>query len=312
MINFLILASLFVLFQFLGKAADLIITNIKSICQKLGVKIFFLGIILGFFTSTPELAIGFNAISKNIQEIPLGNLLGGIIVLFGLFLGLSMIVERRITTDGKIHSFLPITIYLAIPFILGLDGEISVFDGTTLIIGYLFLIGLSYLKNKNFEDGRSVQMSREDFLKKLGLIVLGIFLVAVLSNLIINLTLILIKNVKIPLFILGVLIFSIGTNLPEIIITIRSWRRHIKELSLSVLTGSVIANPAIIGLFALIKPISFKTDSTYYVLMAFTFIMLAALLRFYETGRTLTRREGIILVAIYGLFLLTQMLFLVY
>ena len=312
LLNFGIIISLFVLFHFLGKSADLIVLNIKRICHKLGIRIFFMGIILGFFTSLPELAIGFNAILKNIPEISLGNLLGGIIVLLGLILGLSMIVERRITTDGKITSFLPTAIYLAVPFILGLDGQISSVDGIALIVGYLFLISLSFIQNKEIQDGFKIKITKEKFLKEIGLIGLGVFLVAILSSLIIQLTLFLLKNIEIPIFILGILLFSIGTNLPEIIITIRSWRHHIKELSLSVLTGSAIANPAIIGLFALIKPIYFKTDPAFYFLMAFTFVMLAALLRFYETKKSLSRKEGFVLVSIYFLFLITQTLFLVY
>lgn len=271
-----------------------------------------MGVILGFFTSTPELAIGLNAVLKNIPEISLGNLFGGIIILLGFILGLSMIVERRIITDGKIASFLPTAIYLAVPFILGLDGQISSFDGITLIVGYLFLISLSYLQNKEIQDGSKTKITKEKFLEEIGLIALGISLVAILSSLIIQLTLFLLKNVEIPIFILGILLFSFGTNLPEIIITMRSWRRHIKELSLSILVGSAIANPAIIGFFALIKPMQFKTDLAYYSLMAFTFIMLAVLLRSYETKKSLSRKEGFVLVSIYFLFLITQTLFLVY
>ena len=312
MVNITILISLFILFYFLGKSADLIVLNIRKIGEKLGIKIFFLGLILGSLTSLPEFSVGVNALSQNLPEIPVGNLLGGIIVLFGLILGASLILNRRIATDGKISSFLPILIYIALPFAFGLDNKISSFEGFVIILAYFLIIFRLYLHNKNSNDGnKKIQITKKEFFKKLSTVLLGLVLLVVISNLIIRLTIVLLNNLGIPILAASILIFSLGTNLPEIIVTIRSWWRHIKELSISTLLGSALTNPAIIGIFALIRPINFKADLSYYLLMAFTLILLVLLLRFYETNRALTKREGFFLISVYLIFLLTQVLVLI-
>lgn len=311
LINVGIIISIVILFYFLGRAADLLISSVKRIGRGFGVKIFFLGLILGLFTSFPELTIGLNAFLNNIPSISLGNLLGGIIVILGLILGASLILNRKITTDGKISRFLPILIYIALPLLFGLDNNLNRIDGIILIAAYIFLLHRLYRQNKNSES-EIVRFSKRELLKQISLAVLGLVMLVAISNFIIRLTMILLGGFNISIFAIGAAVFSIGTNLPEIIITVRSWKKHIKELAVSSLIGSAIANPAIIGIFALARPIFIKTDLSYYLLMTFTLVLLGFLLYFYETGKKLTRREGISLVLIYLLFLISQILLLVY
>ena len=61
-LNVLILLALFAL---LGITADLAVNNIRFIAQSLKLKLFALGIVLGLFTTLPELAVGINA---NIED----------------------------------------------------------------------------------------------------------------------------------------------------------------------------------------------------------------------------------------------------
>ncbi len=311
LINAGIVISLVILFYFLGRVADLLISSIKKIGRGFGVKIFFLGLILGLFTSFPELTISLNAFLNNVPSIFLGNLLGGIIVILGLILGASLILNRKITTDGKISRFLPILIYITLPFLFGLDNNLNRIDGIILIAAYIFLLHRLYHQNKNNES-ETIRFSKKELLKQISLAVLGLVMLVAISNFIIRLTMILIGGFNISIFAIGAALFSIGTNLPEIIITVRSWKQHIKELSISTLIGSAIANPAIIGIFALAKPIYIRADLSYYLLMTFTLVLLGFLLYFYETGKKLTRREGIFLVSIYFLFLVSQIVLLIY
>ncbi len=310
MINIGIFVSLLILFYFLGKAADLIVLNIKSIGERLGIRIFFLGLILGFLTTLPELTIGINASTNGLPEIYLGNLLGGIIVIFGLILGLSLILNRKIKTDGKISSFLPILIFIALPFFLGLDNSLSSTDGLFILFGYILLIIRFYFQNKNSEKADKIIISKKEFSKKLGITLIGLILLLVIANLIIRLSLILFVNLNVPIFVVSVLFFAIGTNLPEIIVTIEAWRKNVRELSMSNLIGSAITNPLIIGIFSAINPLYFKPDYSYYHLMALTMFLLAVLLWFYESGKKLTRKEGVILILIYLVFLVGQIAFI--
>lgn len=293
--------AVIVLFYLLGKSADLVILNVRRLGEALGVKIFALGIALGFLTSLPEMAVGGNALLLDIRQLSLGNLLGGIIVIFGLVLGLSAILNRNIETGAKAGSFLPVVIFIMAPLLLGLDGALTRIDGAAIIVGYALV--LWYLLAR----GPHEKFERHDTVRgiatKVLFITVGVAAVLVLSHYIIEVTLLLTKGLNISPFVIGIVLFSIGTNLPEIIVAFRSWRRNVEELSLSNLIGSSIANPAIVGIFAIIKPFTAEVGPSYYLLLVFSLILLAVLNRFYETDKKITRLEGVVLVIFYALFI---------
>lgn len=296
-----LIIALIILFYLLGKSADLVILNVRRLGEALGVKIFAFGIILGFLTSLPELSVGVNSLLLNIRSLSLGNLLGGILVIFGLVLGVSAILNRNIETGAKAGSFLPIVIFIMAPLLLGLDGALSRIDGVAIIIGYALV--LWYLLAR----GPREKFERHDSIRGIAgktlFILIGVVAVLVISHFIIQVTLLLTEGLGISPFVIGIVLFAIGTNLPEIIIAIRSWKRNVEELSLSNLVGSAIANPAIVGIFAVIKPMTAEVGPSYYLLLIFTLVLLAVLNRFYETDKKLTRAEGIMLVVFYGLFI---------
>jgi cation:H+ antiporter len=306
MIDLLFFLLLLLLFYLLGKAADLVVLNTRQIGEKLGIKIFFLGLILGLLTSLPELSIGINSIINNIEEVSLGNLLGGIIVLLGLILGLSIILNRKISTDGKISHFLPIAVFLILPLFLGLDGLLNYFDGILIIIIYVALIAFLYSWNKNLHFITLEIIRNGKILKNVFYSIAGVITVIILSNLIVRLTSSLLKDIYIPELLLGLILFSIGTNLPEIIVTLRSWQGHVKDLAISNLIGSAIANILIIGIFAIIVPLELKIDAVFIVLLIFMLILLSAVTLFYKTDKNFSRQEGLALLFIYFLFFACQ------
>jgi cation:H+ antiporter len=293
--------ALVILFYLLGKSADLVIVNVRRLGEALGVKIFALGIGLGFLTSLPELAVGVNSLLLDIRALSLGNLLGGILVIFGLVLGFSAILNRSIETGAKAGTFLPVVIFIMAPLLLGLDGALSRIDGVAIIIGYALVLWYLLVRgpHKKFERHDTIR----GIAGKTLFIAIGVAAVLVISHFIIQVTLLLTEDLGISPFAIGVVLFAIGTNLPEIIVAFRSWRRNVEELSLSNLIGSAIANPAIVGIFALVKPFDVEVSPSYYLLLIFTLILLAVLNRFYETDKKLTRAEGIVLVVFYALFI---------
>lgn len=307
-----IVIALVALFYAIGKLADIVVVNVRTIGQRLGIKVFFLGLIVGLLTSAPEFFIGVQALAQDTPEISLGNLIGGIIVLFGLILGGSILLNRRITTDGKIWNILPVAFYLALPLFLGLDGELSFVDGFLFLVSYFLIVLHIYKTNKVESGGHRFELEHHKLLKKMFVSLVGIVGVIVLSNLIVRLALLLVQNLSISPFIIGLLFFGVGTNLPEITVTIRSWYRHIRELSFAHLIGSAMANILIMGIFALARPLPVAVGGTYYVLLAIFLLLLGFLVWAYESDRAFTRREGFLFLGFYVVFLVTQILFLVF
>lgn len=288
-----------ILFILISKSADVVIVGVRELAEKLRVNIFLAGLLLGVFTSLPEITIGLNALFEGIPDIAFGNMVGGTVVLFGLVLGLSSVLNRRIQTDGLFRSILPITLYLLLPLFYGLDGRISALDGAILIFGYLIVLGYTYSihsrKSKALpHTPRNYAVSAELLTILLGLI--GVFLSA---NLIVRNTELVLEAYHLPAFMVGLIVFSLGTNLPEVVVTIRSWRRNIKDLSLSNLFGSALTNGLTIGVLALMSPISIMRDNAYFALFAGTALLMGALSLFYQSGKEFTRAEGVVLIVIY-------------
>lgn len=308
---FLLGIALVASFYFLSKSADLIILNMREIGEKLGIRMFFLGIILGFFTSFPELFLGINAVINDIQEISAGNLLGGIMVLFGLVLGISLILNREIKNNGEITEYIIISAYVFFPLLMGLDGKLGFIDGIIIISVYMLLLYVFYVRQKSKNFFEIDIINKNEILKKCLTVVLGLILLLIISNLIIKISILLLGGLQVSTFLVGLILFSLGTNLPELIVSIRSYQRKVEGLSISNLAGSAMANVMIIGVFSFIKPIYLEVNFSYYLLIFFTAAIFAFFLFFYKTDKLLSRNEGFVLVAIYFLFLAAQIKFLI-
>ncbi|MFH1354458.1 MAG: hypothetical protein ABIH36_04210 [bacterium] len=301
---------LLVLFYLLGKAADLVVRNLRKIGEQLSLNISFLGFILGAFTSLPELAVGIHAIINNVPGVALGNTLGGIMVLFGFIFAVSLILHRRIRTDPHDLTIPLILLYLAAPVLLGSNGTISITDGALLTGAYLVLLSVLYLKNRQRSFRRRWRTSNNrDIITNIFWIGTGLVLVVILSNLVVNSTVSMLQDMGVSYFLIGLLVFAIGTNLPEIIITFRSWLRHVPELAINNILGSAVANVLVIGLLALTQPITVALTSSYIVLTIALTILLGMLYVFFRTGSRFTHREGWALLALYAAFFGTQILF---
>lgn len=311
MLNLGILIGLLTLFYLLGKSADLVISNIRIIAEKLGIKIFFIGLLLGGFTSLPELAVGINTVVDDISSISFGNLTGGLIVLFGLVLGTSVYLNKKIESTEKISSLIVIFAYLLLPLILGLFNLLNIVGGIILSVLYFIIIIFLYHQQKHhFLENFRVNFENGKILKNIFLLILGIVLIVGFSNLIVRLTESILVQWEISPFIIGLIIFSIGTNLPEIVVMIKSYRKKISDLSLSNLIGSGLANVLIVGFLIIIKPLEINITPAYLTLLFFSAITYVLVIIFYKSGKSLDYQEGFILILTYLLFLVLQGYFL--
>lgn len=292
-----------VLFYVLGRSADLIVGGIRDMSEKLGIRVFVLGIVLGFFTSVPELSIAVHSVVNNLPRLSAGNLIGGIFVLFGFVLGGSIIVQRSIATDRIIRAFIPTALFIFLPIILALDGRLTAIDGWILIIGYVLSLTYLYLQFQK-EGERMLLKERDGIFRIVSMIACGVVLVGATSYALMYISTALLQRFALPPFLVGLLVFSFGTNLPEILVTVRSWRRHIRELSVSNLFGSALANVFIIGLTAASRTVPFTVNLQFYLLALLMATLLVSLVVFSYTRLRLTRWEGVALLGLYLLFVL--------
>lgn len=306
MIIFWVIIALLLLFIVLGYGADLVVFNLKELGNKLGLKLFFLGMILGMVTSLPELAVGINSAIRGIPAISVGNLLGGVIVLLGLILGASLLLHREVKTDGEIKSFLPVSLIVILPLVLSLDGKLGIYDGCIMILSYLLLMWFVYRTNRLLEMPVVEMIDKKTINKEIFYIVVGLALIIFSSSLIVRAAEYLLGIFDVSPLIVGLLVFSIGTNLPEITVAFKAWRKKSSELSVSNLIGSAAANIFVLGTVSTMVQTNIALDKEF-VLLAGTLVILVTLFGvFYRTGKKFSSFEGAVLLAVYCLFVFLQ------
>lgn len=298
------IALFVVLFYLIGKSADVVIVNIKNLGANLGIKNFWLGLILGVLTSTPELTVGLQAALKDVGQLAFGNLMGGVVVLLGLIIGLSVIVNQGINVDisFKHKELMLIATYISLPLWLMFDGVLSSLDGLVLIIVYGLIVFNFIRSNSAAHPSIRIEGGTSN-LKSFWFAILGLVGVVVLAKLILDFTLPLLNAFDIRPFLAGLIFFSFGTNLPELTLAFRSWQDGARDISFGNLVGSAFANSLVVGLLAFIKPMSIVVGSAYYFFVAILVVLLFSFVILSYTGKRLSMKEGWLLVSIYGLFL---------
>lgn len=300
---------LIALFAILGLSADLVVRNIKYIASSLKLSFFVMGILLGIITNLPELSVGINATVEGEASLSVGNILGGIIVVLGLIMGASVIFNRKIKSDSNLKSLIPIALVVFSPYLLGLKGYYGFWDGFIMIALYLGLLFYLY-RIHHLPNRQIILIERQKIAKAVFLSAIGIVIVMLSSHWIVEITLSLFAGAGISNLVVGLLIFSIGTNLPEISIALTAWKRKAATLSLSHLTSSALSHVLVLGLLASLRPIHFMVGAPYYALLFFVFILLIMFVCFSRSDRKLDRQEGIALFSIY-LFFVASNIFLI-
>nr|MDA3815648.1 hypothetical protein [Patescibacteria group bacterium] len=237
--------------------SGLVVGSIDKIRKKMKMSSFVLSFfVLGVFTTIPELAIGLNAVSRNEPEIFVGNLLGGTIVIFLLIIPILAILGNGIKLKHKLSkfSFIVILTVTVLPAFFILDKKITTSEAIILILSYIFAGYAMQERYKIFSKKRKGVLSfkKYSFFDLLKLLT-GIIIIFVASQFIVEKALSLSNFMSISPFFIGFVILSIGTNLPELSLAIRSIISKKKELAFGSYLGSAATNTFIFGVLSLIN-----------------------------------------------------------
>jgi len=114
---------------------------------------------------------------------------------------------------------------------------------------------------------------------------------------------------KVPQFIISLIVLSIGTNLPEISLTIKAIINKKNEVALGDYLGSAAANSLFFGLFTLINGKRVNLSVYSFQILFLTLFGLGVFYIFSRSKNDISKHEGKILLLIYLLFIILQVLF---
>lgn len=294
----------------LAGSAGVVVSSTVSLAKRYGLTSFTIGfLLLGLATSTTELFVAMGAVAEGVPQLSVGNLLGGSILLLSFLMGVASIISGNITLDHGL-SFREIILSSAVvaaPVFALWDGGASRVDG-------LFLVGMYLLHGfllKKDQDKLHTLAKRKirarGFVYDISMLAIGLIILAVTSRAIVGIAENIIASFHIPTFVFGLLLLSVGTNLPELALAFESALARRKSIAFADFLGSAAANTFILGLVALAMPFTIASREK----LLFSLALLGGVTVYFvwalSSGRTISRKEGIGLLFFYILFLLYEL-----
>lgn len=308
---FINLAFYILAFILIWFGSGLIVASTSRFSQKLRLSSFaFSFIFLGILTSTPELSVGLQAIANHDPEIFVGNLIGGIPVLFLLVIPLLAIFGKGINLKHElnIHT-LAITLGVILaPSIVVLDKKVSGVEGIILVVLYLVLVFLVERRHGIFDNGNGELLnvksySYKDILK----ILAGVAIVFISSSIIVDKTMYFAGLFNISAFYIGLIIVSLGTNMPEMSIAVRSVIEGKRDVAMGDYLGSASANTLLFGVFTVLNNGEVVTVDNFLVTLIFIATALMVFFVLSYKYRYISRTSGFILLCAYIIFLVSEL-----
>lgn len=293
------------------RAANWLVQGVSKVAQYLQWSEFVIAFfIMAIAGSLPNLFVGLSSIAHGIPELSFGDIIGNSVVDLTLVAALAVLVGSDLLAEGKLvqtSAFLTISIAL-LPLLLILDGELGRGDGIALIIIFFGYAAWMFSKRKYYQQTLDenhkppLKQFRNFMVGFLQIIVGGALLLAAAEGIVTSANFFA-QEFSLPIALIGLLGLGLMSALPEIYFAIAAARKGKSWIILGELTGSVIIlTTLVLGIIAFIKPIVIEDFSPF--AFARFFMILAALffLIFIRTGRRITKKEALILIALYIAF----------
>ncbi len=232
-------------------ASGLVVSAVDKFTKLLKISAFaFSFFVLGILTSLPEIAVGTNSIIEKTPQIFIGNLIGGVIVIFLFIIPFYAFLGNGIKLNHQLSgkNLLLILIVSIAPAFLIADKRITTYEGIFLIILYLLVFYFIEKKQHLIEAIEDKFAKQEvEIFKNLFQILVGVIIIFFSSRYLVEQTIFFADLLKISPFVISLLVLAMGTNLPELSVGLRSILSGKKEIALGDYLGSAAANCLIFG-----------------------------------------------------------------
>lgn len=287
------------------KMADVFVDQATALSKKLKVSGFFVGFLLvSLGTSLPELATSLYSSSIGHTEIAISNVIGSNIANILLVLGsLALFCKYRLRSiDVNFNIPLLLSITSASILVIAINNYIiNSFLGIILLL--VFIIS-SYLINRNNHTNNIHCTTKFNILFLIG----SVILIVLFSRICIDNILIFANQLNLPEVLIGYFLLAFGTSLPEFATLYSSLKKGREDVGLGSIIGSNMFNLLfILGTSSLITTLDLKI---FKLELLFVLIVTGLLMIFGLVGKKnlVSRREAVMLLSFYLLFVLIQLL----
>jgi cation:H+ antiporter len=266
-------------------------------------------VIVGFGTSAPELLVSVLAAVAGDTPIAVGNIVGSNIANLTLLLGIGAVLLPLTVASRTVRREAPLTVAATVVFALAVQSGIAIWEGAILlalmaaVIWRVMRTGNSDplgIEADEFADAGSHNLKTE-----VGRTLLGLVGTLAGAQLLLSGALDLATLAGLSEGFVGATLVAVGTSLPELVTVVQSARRREGDLILGNLLGSNLFNALAVGGMVGVVGSGAAVGSKLSIVAAGIAVAVAALAWvMMRTGRTVSRLEGGLLVAIYPLIVL--------
>ena len=305
----------------LALGGELLVRGAVGMAARLGISPLLAGLtIVGFGTSTPELATSVQAALAGSPGIAIGNVVGSNIANILFILGVSaLILPLNVNPAAFQRDAIALggsALLCTGAVMLGVIGPVVGLALIACLAGYVWYAYKSEsaapcpegARHEAEAEDRPVPPNTGPVILT-GMIVAGLAAAIFGAGLLVDGATVLASAAGVSESVIGLTVVAVGTSLPELIACVIAVLRKHADVALGNIVGSNIYNVlGILGMTAVIKPIAVPAEIASFdiwVMLGVTLLLLAQL----RSGWRLTRIEGGVLVALYvgyTLFLATR------
>jgi cation:H+ antiporter len=290
---------------------DFLVTGSLHLSRALKISPFIIGAtVIGFGTSTPELAVSVMASLQDFGDLALGNIIGSNIANIGLVLGITaLIVPLTIEKQRFIDESPPLIISSLIIVVFSWNNYLGMVEGFIMVSLLVIYLWRALRTKENIDPLIETPLDENHLFSnytgtkfQVFLVILGIAMLIVGANWIVKGSTGIARVLGISEWFIGVSIVALGTSLPELTSSLIAAKRGHGEMAIGNVFGSNIFNILmVIGTSSLIKPLSIREEIYTDLIYATTLTSLMILL--IRMGYVINKRDGLILSACYGSYI---------
>ncbi len=262
--------------------------------------------VAAFATSSPEFAVSVRASLAGTPQISLGDVLGSSVVNVALILALALCISGIRTPRESIRRDFPLALLVPVAIgVLAMDGLLSRLDGILLLCGFAGWLAVVVLDVRKQRSSAETAPAGGRIGLAIVLSLVGLAFLIGAGQLVVAGARGIAESYGVPEFIIGATVVAVGTSMPELATTVLAKIRGHDEVGLGTILGSNIFNGLlIVAVASLICPISVNWRE---VAVALVFGVLAVACTFPVGSGFIGRRRGVLLLLLYGLYLILML-----
>ena len=305
---FLIVLGFFLLI----KGADFLVDGASDIAKRFHIPEIVIGLtIVSIGTSMPELVVSLTSALQGHSDIAIGNVVGSNLANMFLILGICSIIKPLGFQKQTKLIENPITVFVTIIFFIFCtngyyenNNIITRAEGAILLLMCILYIIYNIVMARRsekqiFENSKSINI-----LKSVIYVILGIIALKFGGDYVVDGCVSIAEKLKISDDLISLTIIAISTSLPELITSITATKKGETDMAIGNVLGSQIFNILlIIGASALFCPINYTVGYNKYIIILILGSMMLSLFPFIGQVNKMEKKEGIIFVMIYFLYI---------